>query len=352
MTTQLPTGISDDLAAVLRDQLPQAAGVTSVIATPCGAGQLADSFRLDLEYRDGATGPASVFVKLPPSDAASASTAQRINAFDRESYFYTDLLPQLELTTPRLLGFVDFGETGTGIVLEDLSGSTRPLDQLRDGTLAQATSVIDQLAGLQAPFWDDVAAAGGDGRFYNRTQDQIDGLADRYLQSWERLGEEVGSGLDRAQRELIVRFGQRTREWAATIDGPRTLVHQDLRLDNLLWSDRGGAVLIDWQTLAFASPAWDPAFYLGTALPPDLRRDAERKLVERHADALAARGISDWDRERAWTEYRRLSGAALLAMIAAMGFVAPTQRGFKMFASLIDRGAHQALDLNLLEFLD
>ncbi|GAC84628.1 hypothetical protein GP2_024_00550 [Gordonia paraffinivorans NBRC 108238] len=352
MTTQVPAGTTDELAAVLREQLPQTAGVTAVTATPCGAGQLADSFRLGLEYRAGSSGPASVFVKLPPTDAASASTAQRINAFERERYFYTDLLPHLQITTPQLLGLVEFGDAGVGIVLEDLSAVTRPLDQLRDGEPAQAASVMDQLAGLQAPFWDDVAAAGGDERFYNRTQEHIEGLAERYLQSWHRHGETVGAGLDAAQRHLVERFGQRSREWAAGITGPRTLVHQDLRLDNLLWSDASGAVLIDWQTLAFTSPAWDPAFFLGTALPAEQRRSAEHTLISRHVDALAARGITGWDRERAWTEHRRLSGSVLLAMIAAMGFVVPTERGFAMFASLIDRGTRQALDLDLLEFLD
>ncbi|QOV98637.1 ecdysteroid 22-kinase family protein [Rhodococcus pyridinivorans] len=341
-----------DFVTVLREQLPQTAGVAAVAATPCGTGQLADSFRLDLQYRNGAAGPPSVFVKLPPSDTASARTAQRINAFERESYFYTDLLPRLEITTPRLLGLADFGDAGVGVVLEDLTAVTRPLNQLRDGTPAQAASVMDQLAGLQAPFWDDVDAAGGDGRFYNRTQDHIEGLAERYLQSWHRHGETVGAGLDAAQRHLVDRFGRRSREWAAGIVGPRTLVHQDLRLDNLLWSDAGGAVLIDWQTLAFTSPAWDPAFLLGTALPAELRRQEERTLIARHADALAARGITGWDREQAWTEHRRLSGSVLLAMIAAMAFVAPTERGFAMFASLIERGTRQALDLNLLEFLD
>ncbi|MFF0710389.1 phosphotransferase family protein [Gordonia sputi] len=344
--------IVHDFVTALSEQLPQTDGVVEVTATPCGAGQLADSFRLGLRYRDGTTGPSSVFVKLPPSDEASATTAQRIDAFGRESYFYTDLLPHLEVTTPRLLGLVDFGDTGTGIVLEDLSTLTRPLDQLRDGTPAQVASVMDQLPGLQAPFWDDVTAAGGDERYYNRTQDHIEGLAERYLQSWHRHGDTVGAGLDAPQRHLVERFGQRLREWAAGIAGPRTLVHQDLRLDNLLWSDADGAVLIDWQTLAFTSPAWDPAFLLGTALPPEQRRQTERGLIAGHSDALAARGITGWPPERAWTEHRRLSGSVLLAMIAALAFVAPTERGFAMFASLIDRGTRQALDLDLLEFLD
>lgn len=340
------------LMAALRDLHPITAGVAGVSATRCGVGQLADSYRLELEYRRGAQGPRSVFLKLPPCDESSATTAGRINAFDRESFFYSRLLPQLDVRTPGFLGLIDLPGPTTGIVLADLSDTTRPLDQLSDGTPTQAESVIDQLAGLQAPFWDDVDAAGGDGRFYNRTLDHMDGLAERYEQSWHRHGETVGAGLDPAQRELINRFGDDCRAWATTITGPRTLVHQDLRLDNLLWNPGSGAVLIDWQTLAFTSPAWDPAFFLGTALPPESRRSVERDLISRHVDALAARGVSGWGGELAWTEHRRLSGSVLLAMIAALAFVVPTDRGFAMFASLIDRGARQALDLDLLEFLD
>ncbi|CCW10281.1 hypothetical protein EBESD8_8090 [Rhodococcus aetherivorans] len=38
-------------------------------------------------------------------------------------------------------------------------------------------------------------------------------------------------------------------------------------------------------------------------------------------------------------------------MVAALAFVQPTARGFEMFASLIHRGAQQALDHDLLSFI-
>lgn len=326
--------------------------VTSGQARPCGTGQLADSYQVRLEYVDGAQGPDSIFVKLPPTDAHSASTAQRINAFGREHYFYTDLLPHLDINTPRFLGTIELPDGTTGLVLEDLADTTRPLDQLADGTVTQATSVLSGLAGLQAPFWNDVDAAGGAGHFYNRTTDHIHGLADRYQQSWHQYRDSVGAGLDQNLRELIELFGEHCIDWAASISGPQTLTHQDLRLDNLLWSDESGAVLIDWQTLAFTTPAWDPAFFLGTALRPEDRREVERGLIRSHVDNLAERGISDWGFDTAWTEHRRLSGSVLLAMVAALAFVAPTDRGFDMFASLIVRGAQQAVDLDLREFLN
>ncbi|MCE4266305.1 phosphotransferase family protein [Rhodococcus globerulus] len=348
-----PRVADDALASAIGEQISTAAGVTSCSATPCGAGQLADSYLVQLTYGRSPQppGPTGVFLKLPPLESGSASTALRIDAFAREAYFYRALLPQLDVNTPQFLGHLELADGTTGLVLEDLSLVARPLDQLIDGTESQVASVFAQLAGLQAPYWNSVATAGGDQHFYNRTSDHIDGLAERYLRSWHRHGEAVSAGLSRRQRDLIVTFGESCVRWAATIEGPRTLAHQDLRLDNLLWSPSRGAFLIDWQTLAFTSPAWDTAFFLGTALPPEPRRSMQRDLLTRHVATLAERGVDDWPLDRAWTEHRRLTGSVLLAMIAAMAYVTPTPRGFEMFASLIDRGTQQALDLDLNEFL-
>ncbi|MGW9551896.1 phosphotransferase [Citricoccus zhacaiensis] len=342
-----------EIIVAIRDSVPDVDGFTDCTATRHGAGQLADSYRIAFEYGDRQPGLASVFVKLQPSDEYSQETARRIGAFEREQYFYTELLPHLELETPRYLGQVAGPDGRAGFILSDMSATTRPLDQLADGTVAQATSVMAQIPRLQAPFWNKAEQAGGEERFYNRTSDHIEGLAERYATSWHEHGDAVGAGLDRFQRDLIARFGKKCLDWAASIGGPRTLSHQDLRLDNLLWSDdQAQAFLIDWQTLAFTTPAWDPAFFLGTALPPDLRREAERGLMSRMVDDLSALGVQDWSVETAWTEYRRMSGSVILAMVAALGFVVPTDRGFSMFASLIDRGTRQALDLDLIEFLN
>lgn len=325
--------------------------VTECHAEPLGAGQLADSFRVRVIYSGrGPGGPPSVFVKLPPTDEHSAATAERIGAFERERFFYTELLPHLDMRTPRFIGILDCGGSQPGLILEDLSATTRPLDQLRDGTVEQAESVAGQLVGLQAAFWDNEEAVGGVARFYNRTTDHIEGLAERYAVSWRRHRESVEGQLDRRQREVIQRFGEGCASWAAGITGPRTLVHQDLRLDNLLWGGPG-AWIVDWQTLAWASPAWDLAFFLGTALEPDVRRRVERPLLEAHVQALEQRGVRGWDSATAEREHRRLSGSVLLAMVAALAFVAPTARGFAMFASILRRGAQQALDHDLLSFV-
>lgn len=131
------------------------ADVVAVSGAPVGAGQLADSYRIELTLREGARGLRSVFVQLPASDAHSAATAARIGAYQRELRFYQDLLPRLEIRTPRLVGTLPVGGDSPGLVLEDLSDVARPLDQLRDGTIGEVDAALSELVGLQAPVWND-----------------------------------------------------------------------------------------------------------------------------------------------------------------------------------------------------
>jgi len=344
-----PTRAELDEALHASGVLPAHVAVARADPRPIGAGQLAESFQVALDYHGSPAGPASAFVKLPPLEEHSAATASRIGAFEREIYFYTELRPALRINAPRFLGTLQRPDGSVGLVLEDLSVAARPLDQLRDGTVAQACSVARQLAGLQAPYWDDETRVGGSARFYNRTDDHIDGLADRYLESWATVGQRIRAAFERSHVTILERFGTRVRGWAAGITGPRTLVHQDLRLDNLLW-DGHRAWLIDWQTLAWTSPAWDLAFFLGTALEPSVRRQVEGQLLAEHVAALRRHGVVGWDYGTAWREHRRLSGSVLLSMVAALAFVKPTDRGYDMFAHLLRRGAQQAIDHDLLSF--
>ena len=350
-----PNAISSErITAALRaaSELQQNHHVVRVNAEQIGAGQLASSFRVYLFYDTEGAGPKTLVAKLPSADAKSFETATRIQAYARESKFYSLVRPQLTCNIPRFYGALrnDVGEV-VGLLLADLSDRARPLDQLTDGTVEQVTAAVNELAALQAPFWDSPVMSRASW-FYNRTQSgEIEGLANRYQVSLSAHQSLIESSLTSAQRTVVKRFGEQCIKWASEVHGPFTLVHQDFRLDNLLWGS-GSVWIIDWQTLSFGSPAWDLAFLLGTALSWTSRRSAERELVRLHQRNLESLGVQEWDESKWWMEYRRMSFASLLAMVPAIAFVEQTSRGFEMFASMISRGAQHVIDLNALEFLD
>ncbi len=95
------------------------------------------------------------------------------------------------------------------------------------------------------------------------------------------------------------------------------MLHGDYRLDNLLFDPDGADVVaVDWQTLAVGPPARDLAYFLGTSLTVDDRRAAERELVAEYHAALCARGVSGYDADQCFDDYRlgQLQGPMITTM--------------------------------------
>lgn len=57
--------------------------------------------------------------------------------------------------------------------------------------------------------------------------------------SWQRLGED--------RSKLVLRFMDENRDYFPTVDNGGTLVHSDFKPVNLLWSEKGGLTVLDWE---------------------------------------------------------------------------------------------------------
>jgi aminoglycoside phosphotransferase (APT) family kinase protein len=127
------------------------------------------------------------------------------------------------------------------------------------------------------------------------------------------------------------------------------VVHGDFRLDNLLFGGPRVAV-VDWQTVKIGPALSDVAYFIGSALLPEVRRDHEAALVRSYHHQLAEAGVTlPWD--ECWADYRRYPFDGLLMGIVASMLVARTPRGDDMFMAMVDRHGRQALDLGSAEFL-
>ena len=90
-------------------------------------------------------------------------------------------------------------------------------------------------------------------------------------------------------------------------EGPYTLLHNDVHLDNIFFTDTGGCSFIDMSNMIFGNSLQDVAFFLATNLTPGFRRAHERQLVGHyHRCLLAGRGVTEetFSFEQCWTEYR------------------------------------------------
>jgi Ser/Thr protein kinase RdoA (MazF antagonist) len=92
---------------------------------------------------------------------------------------------------------------------------------------------------------------------------------------------------------------------------PQTLIHCDLRLDNVCF-DTGSCVFLDWQLTRAGPAAYDVAYFLSGALAPEIARTTERELVQAYHQSLDLDGYPFDDM---WRDYQR--GLLLTAMVLA-----------------------------------
>ena len=341
------------LTGVLRDRglLADGARVTSVLPSPVGTGQMADTVRFVLDYEPAGAGPRSVVGKFASPDEQSLSTGRIMRAYEVEVRFYAEVAPRVDTRIPRLLfAALDPVDSWFTLLMEDLEGAVQG-DEISGCDPDVASAALGQLAALHAPCWEDPDLAGRS--WIDRSSPEGDeftaaivtgvfpGFLDRYADR-----------LDPGHVTLLEHFIPSIRAFINRPRGPRTVVHADFRLDNLLFTpDRPEPVVVDFQTINWGSGAYDLAYFVGGCLEPDVRRTAGDGLIaEYHAD-LCARGVNDYPLDALRADYRRECFGGLLMAVGASMLVKQTERGDRMFLTSVSRHAQQALDLDALELL-
>lgn len=337
-----------------------------------GQGFLGDIIRLTLDHHEDAA-PPTVIVKLPKK--ANRAVGEMLGVYEREVLFFQTFGRDFPVRIPRvyfshydpdagsarqqeILGALDrlpgwlapaIGYLGKRIaaakarryliVMEDLA-AFRPGDQLAGADAEACARVLEQFAPAHARFW------GGDGlsgRFWLLPMD-IDArmrefMFRRSLQAFRAQASDflrpyvdwLGSGYARLTRTL-------------TAQAPVTLVHSDLRLDNVCF-DGGACAYLDWQLVRAGPAAYDVAYFLGGALDEQTTRDDELGVLERYHKAL---GRTDYGFEAFLRDYRRGLLLSLAAVVPQADVAIDAGRGQAMMASwrrrLEARLAHVPLD--------
>ena len=109
--------------------------------------------------------------------------------------------------------------------------------------------------------------------------------------------------------------------------------------------------VVDWQTLGVGLPARDLAYFTATSLKPELRAAIEKDLVDDYHRALQGYGVSGYDRETCWRDYRL--GMTQTVLISALGFAfaTATDRGDDMMLTMLARGCQAIRELGSLELV-
>lgn len=345
---------AEDITPEWLTQALQSAGhaytVTGIRAHVIGTGQMGSTYRLELEYA-GNPGPPSLVAKLASLDE---STRRLVSAgYAAEVGFYLHLAPRLEVKTPKCwYGAIADGNAEFTLLLDDLAPAA-PGVQANGCTIAQASQAVENLLGLHVPLWNDptlkeltflmqpnesMAALMGD-----VTMVATDGFVHRYA---DALGSE-NIGALRSTAEAIA-------TWQLARLSPFTAIHGDYRLDNLLFSPSDdGVVAVDWQTAALGPPMRDVAYFLGTSLEIENRRAHEQRLVGDYHAALVRRGVTEYEADRCWEDYRlgQLQGPMITVMGCMYATGTRTDKSDSMFLAMARRSCAAVRDLHSLEVL-
>jgi Phosphotransferase enzyme family len=347
----VPRGIGDLtpewLATALADRADGAL-VTDLVAIPIASGLVSDSVRLVPRWDRPTAAPPSVVAKVPSSDEVSRLTGFATRTFELEASFYNELAATVWVSRPSCyLAHYSLPQEGYVVLLEDMLPAD-PGDPVAGCSPHEAAAVMPELAALHGPRWGDPALldmtwleqpASESVRTRAHVLPNLFGVfVDRYASCLDRdlvrLGERVMGALDR---------------YLADRPGPWTVLHSDLRLDNLLFG-RPRVTVVDWHTVKVGPGLSDVSYFIGSSLAPEVRRDFECELVRAYHRQLASAGV-DLAWEECWQGYRRYSLDGLVMAIAASTLDAASAHREQVGLTMVNRHGCQALDLGAEEFL-
>ena len=216
----------------------------------------------DLRGR-GRPGPGGGQVRRPARGQPGIGSAQRLAP--ARAAFYDELAPATPVRVPRVYASWYDADSAEFLVVQEAIDNDPTVDQMSGIAVDQAELVLLETARLHATWWDHPRLATLDWLPRLDGPARRDNLATITRTGWEALCDLLGDALT-PRRARPRRGTARPRGRGAGANGrssASTLIHSDLRADNLLFSPDGTAVtLIDWQGVGHR-PGW-----LGSRLLP------------------------------------------------------------------------------------
>lgn len=318
-----------------------------------GTGQMSECYRITPSYEADA-GPQSVVLKVAAGDPTSRQTGLALGLYEREVRFYTDIAPRLaaEATGPVAPCLHSAFDPATGI-FDLVLGDAAPAgvgDEIRGATVDQALLAVSQLGGLHAQLLGDDVLAGTD--WLNRDAPISQALIGQlYTAFADRYAEQMTADQRTVCERLVAGFDAYLAAEGAA-DRTMGLVHGDYRLDNMLFGEAGAdrpLTVVDWQTVTWGPALTDLAYFLGCALPAEVRREHYDTLLAAYHDALGPGTALSLDDVRDGVRRQSFFGV-MMAIVSSM-LVERTDRGDEMFMTMLERHCSQVLDTDALSAL-
>lgn len=326
--------------------------VSDVDVAAIGTGQTGATYRVSVTYADDAGSlPNSFVIKLPAQDD---TVRDRVTVgYRSECAFYTGVADRVQVPTPQCF-YCEISDDALdyALLLADQAPAAQG-DQIAGCGEREARLAVTALAGLHGPSWRDPVWLDFPGIAFARPDEaSAEGLGEVARMSAEITLDKLGDRMSTADRETFTAAMGLVTPWLLAERDRFALLHGDYRLDNMLfYPDVGSVTVVDWQTLGVGLPARDLAYFTATSLKPELRSAIENALVDDYHRALCGYGVTGYDRETCWRDYRLGMPHALLISALGFAFATATDRGDDMVLTMLARGCQAIRDLGTLELI-
>jgi Phosphotransferase enzyme family len=326
--------------------------VSDVDVAAIGTGQTGATYRVSVSYASNGGGlPDTFVIKLPATDD---TVRERVTiGYRSECAFYNAVADEVRIPTPQCF-YCEISDDALhyALLLADQAPAEQG-DQLAGCGEGEARLAVTALAGLHAPSWCDPVWLDFPGIAFARPDEaSAKGLGEVARMSADITLEKLGDRMSAADRETFTAAMNLVTPWLLAEQDRFALLHGDYRLDNMLfYPDASRVTVVDWQTLGVGLPARDLAYFTATSLKPELRAEIEKDLVDAYHQALSGYGVTGYDRETCWRDYRLGMPQALLISALGFAFATATDRGDDMVLTMLARGCQAIRDLGTLELI-
>ena len=257
-------------------------------------GMLGEIFVVRPTYVVGATGPATVICKFAALRDGVLASARRGRTHERELRCYDELLSATAVSTPGFHAAWYDPDTAHFLLVQSAIAADTSIDQVAGIDAELVAMVGAEAATLHHQFWKSSVLA--DLEWLPRLDDplRIGNLTTLAATGWGPLCDLVDTEFPPAERRLGDELPERLEAALRTLASlPSTLIHSDLRTDNLLFSeDRTSVTLVDWQGAGIGPGSFDMAYLISQSMTVTDRRAHEADLVAGYLAQLEASGTA------------------------------------------------------------
>lgn len=322
-----------------------------------GVGFMGQLARITPTYdrrEDGA--PPSIIGKFPAPMAENREIANLFRFYEIEARFYEEIAAEVEIRTPRCY-YSRFEPATQGFVLllEDLAPA-QVGDQVAGCSVEHAELILREIAKFHAAWWENPRLKDFAWLPFTNEAMRAQAAHDSYQQAWGPFVE----GFSAEVPADVLHLGERLRSKVIDLmnefaQPPRTIMHGDYRLDNMFFATADGGdplAVIDWQIMSQGRGVFDVAYFLCGTLSPGDRKEHEMALLRMYHGVLTERGVTGYDFEQLFRDYRASTLFCLAYTVIALGSLdLSTERGLALFTAVLQRNSAAIVDLNAGEFL-